>query len=284
MSARCGSIFLAMVVLSFGCAYAQELPSPGDSRHSMLREAMLGLLGDQRARPAAEVRQRCLKLPVDPPSDRLEGPHGATLISQSCRVTEVRAIGTGALSQWTMARYQSTSIFTAEDRSRGDEARDTVTEEEVVVFDAPDIRQLRPVWHARFETGAYAVWRSITPELAVTAASTTLLSVMSCVNGTGGCGQEFLQRTGDGRWRGVNQEWLDQLPAGFAGRILHGVRIDPTTLRGEAGFYGDRDPNCCPSERLEVELALDGDALVLRHQNIVKEPTASYRVDRCGLV
>jgi hypothetical protein len=98
---------------------------------------------------------------------------------------------------------------------------------------------------------------------------------MSCVNGTGGCDQEFLQRTVEGRWSGVNQVWLDQLPAGFAGRILQGVRIDPTTLRGEAGFYGDRDPNCCPSERLEVDLALDGAALVLRHENVVKAPTGS---------
>src|SRR5579864_9449998 len=135
--------------------------------------------------------------------------------------------------------------------------------------------QLRPVWHARFETGAYAAWRSITPELAVTAYGGTLLSVMSCLNGTGGCGQEFLQRTREGRWSGVNQVWLDQLPAGFSGRIRHGVRIDPVTLRGVAGFYGDHDPNCCPSERLEVDLALDGGALVLRHENVVKEPTGS---------
>jgi hypothetical protein len=112
----------------------------------MLRDAMLGLLRDQRARFAAEVRKRCLKLPVDPPNDRLEGPHGDTLASETCRVAEVLALGAGALSQWTMARYQWTSIFTAEDRSRGENARDTVAEEEVVVFDAPDIGELRPVW------------------------------------------------------------------------------------------------------------------------------------------
>ena len=149
MSTRRGSIFLD-IVFSFGCAYAQELPAPGlpapgDSRHSMLRQATLGLLRDQRARFAAEVRKGCLKIPVDPPNDRLEGPHGDTLVSETCRVAEVRALGTGALSQWTMARYQWTSIFTAEDRSRGENARDTVAEEEVVVFDAPDIGQLRPV-------------------------------------------------------------------------------------------------------------------------------------------
>src|SRR5260370_40268380 len=96
---------------------------------------------------------------------------------------------------------------------------------------------------------------------------------MSCVNGTGGCGQEFLQSTVEGRWSGVNQVWLGQLPAGFAGRMLHGVRIDPTTLRGGAGFYGDPGSNCCPSERLEVDPAVDGDAVVLLDGEDVKELT-----------
>ena len=50
------------------------------------------------------------------------------------------------------------------------------------------------------------------------------------------------------------------------GRIRHGVRIDPLTLGGEAGFYGDADANCCPSQSLMVDLALRGDALVLRTQ------------------
>jgi hypothetical protein len=47
------------------------------------------------------------------------------------------------------------------------------------------------------------------------------ISVMSCVNGTGGCGQEFIERHLDGRWYPVRQDWLDQLPQGFLGRIRH---------------------------------------------------------------
>ncbi len=94
---------------------------------------------------------------------------------------------------------------------------------------------------------------------------------MSCVNGTGGCGQEFLHRHPDGRWFPVQQTWVDQLPHGFADRIRHGVRIDPTTLRGEAGFYGERDANCCPSQRLIVHLALHGDSLVLRRPPVLRE-------------
>jgi hypothetical protein len=41
-----------------------------------------------------------------------------------------------------------------------------------------------------------------------------------------------------------------------------GVRIDPPSLHVEAGFNRDGDPNCCPSQRLMVELELRGDSLL----------------------
>jgi hypothetical protein len=251
-------------------AGGQAVPPPEDTRQSMLREAMLGLLPAQAAVPETRAQHDCLDLPVPPPNDRLQGPHGDTLIDARCEVVEYGPVPTAPPARWTAARYRWTSRFTAEDASRGPAARDTVAEEEVVLFDASQPAQTRAVWHARFETGDFAIWRSITPEIAPRGNGTTLLSVMSCVNGTGGCGQEFLQRHRDGRWFPVRQAWFDQLPAGFLGRIRHGVRIDPKTLRGEAGFYGDRDPNCCPSQLLVVELALQGDALVLRRHSVVR--------------
>ena len=55
---------------------AQNLPAPEDTRHSMLREAMLGLLTGQPSIPEIEARQHCLTLPVDAPNDRLQSPHG----------------------------------------------------------------------------------------------------------------------------------------------------------------------------------------------------------------
>jgi hypothetical protein len=105
-----------------------------------------------------------------------------------------------------------------------------------VLFDSPQPGKLRPVWHARFDSGEYGIYRSVTPEVASTTQGSILLSVQSCVNGTGGCSQEFLQRRPDGRWTNVRQAWLGQLPAGFSERILHGVRIEPSTLKGEAVF------------------------------------------------
>jgi hypothetical protein len=99
-----------------------------------------------------------------------------------------------------------------------------------------------------------------------------LLTVIACVNGTGGCSQEFLRQHPDGRWGPVWQIWLDQLPKGFAGRLQHGFRIDPQSLKGDAGFYGPRDPNCCPSQSLHFELALSGDSLALRSHSVGPAP------------
>jgi hypothetical protein len=237
----------------------------------MLREAMLGILTDQASIPEIAVRQHCLALPADAPDDRLQSPHGDFLISTSCEVMPDQPLGRLLPTGWITSRYRWTSVFTAEDKARGPNAQDTVTEEEVVLFEPSARGQVRAVWHARFDTGPYAIWASVTPELAQTGDGKALLSVMSCVNGTGGCGQEFIQRHADGRWYPVHQDWLDQLPGGFQGRIRHGVRIDPRTLQGEAGFYGDRDPNCCPSQRLLVQLKLRDDSLVLVRHTLVTE-------------
>ncbi len=224
----------------------------------------LGLLKGQEAVPLTRAQHECLTLPVDPPSDRLQGPHGDTLVSSRCEVTEFTDLGGAPPAKWMAARYAWTSIFTAEDVARGKDARDTAKEEEVVLFEVVQGRRVRPVWHARIDTGEYGVWRSVTPEIGVLGAGDALLSVMLCLNGTGGCSQEFLHRHADGRWFPVRQTWLDQLPAGYAGRIRHGVRIDARTLHAEAGFYGDADPNCCPSQTLAADLVLRDDALVLR--------------------
>ena len=250
---------------------AQNLPAPEDTRHSMLREAMLGLLTAQNSIPEIAVRQQCLPLPVDTPNDRLQSPHGDSLISTHCEVVPDKPLDSLLPGGWMTSRYRWTSVFTAEDTARGPDGHDTVTEEEIVLFEPSAPGQFRAVWHARFDTGPYAIWTSVSPEIAQPSESGTLLSVMSCVNGTGGCSQEFLQRHLDGRWFPVWQDWLGQLPQGFLGRIWHGVRIDPRTLKGEAGFYGEHDPNCCPSQRLLVQLELRGDSLVLVNYSLVAE-------------
>lgn len=261
-----------MAVVAAG-VNAQGIPVATDTRHSMLREAMLGLLKAQAPVDPAVARTSCLVLPVAPPNDRIDGPHGDSLISAHCEVAEYRVLDSASTpSHWASATYRWETVFTAEDTTRGKAARDTVIEEEVVLFEAAPAPGVRPVWHERIETGTFAVWRSVTPRIVRMPDGSHLLSVMSCVNGTGGCSQEFVHRHRDGSWAGVWQAWFDQLPSGYRGRILHGVKIDPATLRGVSGFYGPRDPNCCPSEDLKVNLALRGDSLVLLRHSIVRNP------------
>jgi hypothetical protein len=242
----------------------------------MQRDAAIGLLHGHASVPETRARERCLSLPVDAPNDRLQGPHGDSLLTTRCDVVRYRALGPGSRSEWSSAEYRWVSLFTAEDTTRGSSAPDTVAEDEVVLFAAAETGRVRPVWHERFETGSHALWWSVTPEVAKFGAD-ILLSIQHCVNGTGGCSQDFLRRSPSGQWTSVRQVWVDQLPRAIAGRINHGVNIDVHDLRGEGGLYGRRDPNCCPSELLRVQLRLRGDSLILHAQSVVPSPTATSR-------
>jgi hypothetical protein len=271
---RCGTIAVFIcnwLFFSVDSVLAQS-SSAEHLRQWSMSEAMNGILPNASVVSALVAAQQCLELPVLPANDRLQGPHGTTLISTRCEVVAYHAVEAPTARGWATARYRWTSVFTAEDSTRGPAARDTATEEEAVLFDSPEPGKLRPVWHARFDTGEYGVYRSVTPEVASTTHGSILLSVASCVNGTGGCSQEFLQCRADGRWTNVRQAWLEQLPAGFSERIWHGVRIEPRTLKGEAGFYSRSDPNCCPSQVLRVDLAVRGASLVLIRHTVVPVP------------
>jgi hypothetical protein len=267
----------------FAAALAAVAASPtrgllrgNEPRHLTQGDAAVGLLHDQTTVPETRARGSCLSLPVDTPNDRLQGAHGDSLVATHCEVVRYRALRTGSKSGWFSAEYRWVSLFTAEDTTRGSSARDTVAEDEVVLFAAAETGRVRPVWHERFETGRHALWRSVTPEIAKFGAA-ILLSIQHCVNGTGGCSQDFLRRSQSGKWSSVRQVWVDQLPGDLTGRVQHGMRIDVRELRGEGGLYGSRDPNCCPSELLRVQLGLRGDSLVLRSETVVPSPTATSR-------
>ena len=229
---------------------------------------MFGVIGSAAPISEAEARERCAELPVNWAEEPIEAPRGDTLVQSSCSVIEYRGLDDLRERKWSRALYRWTLVFNSDDPSRP-EARDVVTEEEVVLFEAVSSGRTQPVWHTRIEAGAYALWRSITPEIAVMDEGTVLLSAMWCFNGTGGCHQEFLLRHSDRTWSPVVQNWLSQLPRGFVKRMRQGVRINASTLQGEAGLYDNGDPNCCPSQRLLVHLTLHGNALDLLEHKIV---------------
>lgn len=58
--------------------FAQNMPPPENSRESMRREAMLGILPASERVSVERAKSECLQLPVKAPDDRLEGPHGSS--------------------------------------------------------------------------------------------------------------------------------------------------------------------------------------------------------------
>jgi hypothetical protein len=214
-------------------------------------------LTGQTAVGASVAEKQCMTLPAASVEERIEVPHSGSLLRARCEVVEFRRLN----ARWSAALYRWTLEF----------AQGAASEEEAVLFEALDAQRLRPEWHARYETGAFADWRSVAPEVSVNA-QRVLLSVTRCVNGTGGCSQEFLVRRPGGQWAEVTQAWLNQLPEGFNRRMYKGFVIDPDTLRGEAGFYSDGDANCCPSEQISFEVRLEGEAMRLVNYRVAKQP------------
>jgi hypothetical protein len=183
----------------------------------------------------------------------------------SCRVED-----SGELERAGDRRFFWTSYaWTAVDPREGADLYNGMREKQVVLFSAPlDGERLTAEWTARY---AVELTASVTVTLGPTGDDGALLGVLSCVNGTGGCGQEFLLRDARG-WRPVREPWLRQLPDTLEGEFWKGTYTSPLTLQGEAGLYAPNDANCCPSRILYYRLRLEGDALVLRDHHAVRLP------------
>jgi hypothetical protein len=185
----------------------------------------------------------------------------------SCRLAETKELRRVGV-RWHFARYRRRWVLPPSDPRR---PRDRpVRDEEVVVLfsQATAGGRLRPEWMASYGPNFIAAVDLLTGPAA---GGGVLLSVLECVNGTGGCQQHFMLRRA-GRWRPVREPWFRQLPASVRERIRKGTYVDPVTLRGSGGLYVGDDGNCCPSRQVDVTLALHGDSLVLRHYRVRPRP------------
>jgi len=245
----------------------RNLPAADNDRDEPMRDNARGVLAHPSAASEAEAGRRCLAIPPRTDDEVAQDDAWAAGPPPPCRAIAFERLP-GAGGRWRVARYRRVRP------AAGDGEPTTV--EEVVLFEGAGRVRVRPVWRARFFVdGDLAQWRSVTPRVAAAGPGAVLVAVRYCVNGTGGCSQEFLLRGRDGDWSAVRQAWLDQLPKGYRGRIRHGFEIDPASLTGMAGFYGDGDANCCPSQELSVTLALRGDALVLLRHRLSRTPDPS---------
>lgn len=206
---------------------------------------------EKPAVPIATARRGCLELGggTYTADVRQIGP---------CVSLGFKAIGVAGGSRWYSSIANRRWLLNDPAKS----SADTAAESEFVLFSVDTAQAatrdtlVAPVWHYRFEP---EMLRSITPQIA-TVNGAILVAIDECVNGTGGCSQNFLLRR-DGTWSGVRLSFLDSLNRQFPQSINHGYHVDVRTLRGSAAVYSPSDANCCPSRVAEMKLRLRGNGL-----------------------
>jgi hypothetical protein len=179
----------------------------------------------------------------------------------TCRVVDVERLASADGARWTHVSYQRQFSY----RPDSSEPPRTVTLLSAALYSATnDTSRWRAVWWQEVDA---EYMRSITAHLARRSDGSALVGVTYCVNGTGGCSQEFMRRRG-GRWRTVSQAYRAGIAIPKDTYIGKGPGIDLETLRGSFGLYSRTDGNCCPSRTLIVVLGLRNDSLVLRSYQI----------------
>ena len=130
-------------------------------------------------------------------------------------------------------------------------------------------------WKAEWQGWAERkIWRDVDVSLGVHA-GITLFSVLSCVNGTGGCQQHFLGRVSR-NWVAVDEAYYTQLARRFgADAFWKGVNVDARTLRGTIPLYSSGDANCCASREIYLTLAVRGTRIVMARAALTRLNTGN---------
>jgi hypothetical protein len=101
-----------------------------------------------------------------------------------------------------------------------------------------------------------------------------IVEIRECLNGTGGCGQEFLV------WRSgkvleipnsIRKQVEQRLPTGY--HTAKSPEIDIDTLTGRGGVWLDSDPNCCPSASVTFTFSVSDRELMIRDFKFEKGQT-----------
>ena len=190
--------------------------------------------------------------------DQLEAAVPEDSSSSTCSVERVDSLGDAAGLRWWAVKYLTRHIFPADSIKRQDAPRNTADTADVVDVVVYSVRRGAPVWRARWQGWAE---RRLTRDVDVTLGvhgTLAVFSILSCVNGTGGCDQHFLGRTAHG-WVPLHEKYHAQLERRF-GRdaFWKGVVVDVHTLRGTIPLYSSGDANCCRSRQLRLTLRIRG--------------------------
>ncbi len=172
-----------------------------------------------------------------------------------CAVVDRQEMGRAQGWEWHVVRYLRHAIVAY------DEFDDSLSIDELVLLarrPGADTASLR--WHIR----SVREFNFLMDPLWVDTDDGVFLELSICLNGTGGCREEYM-RLVNGRWSVLEQDFLDALrarvPEGY--RMHHGRRLDLKTMRGVQWISKPEDPNCCPSGRLDFRVRLEGGRLRL---------------------
>jgi len=216
---------------------------------------------DPASHPVDVLTAQCPARPIGPCS------YNYPVLKETCAVSETKDLGRFGGDDYLVVRYLRDAVFD-EGPPYGSFTCET---DEVVLAAVAGGGQARIVWRDATERTFFFI-KSVT--LARTPGGESILAVLYCVNGTGGCAQGMLIWGGD-KWRKLErddswQEVYRNLPEGY--RQHKSPEIDFSTLTWEQNLAQRDDANCCPSGRIYFQLAIvDGKLAVKSYRIVVPE-------------
>lgn len=248
-------LLLAVILSNAGNVAAQAQPW----------EEVGTFVEDGPLQSADDLTGRCPARPVETCAYRYP------VLSETCEVRATKELGRFGPDQYLAIGYLRAITF-----DEGDGRDPYICEsDEVVLAALPGGGRARIVWHDASERDLVFI-RPVT--LYSTPAGQAILSILYCLNGTGGCAQGLLIWTGE-RWQRLERDgsWdavYRDLPAGY--RPHKSPTIDLGNLTWEQHLAHLDDPNCCPTGRIYFDLAIVDNELAVASYEIAvptEEPT-----------
>ena len=241
---------------------------PSGAQDYALTQPKIGILSSTSRIESEQARTTCPSF-LTGHRDELEAALPEDSTTSTCSVERVDSLGDAAGLRWWAVKYLTRHVFRADSTKRQYAPRDTADTADVVDVVVYSTQRGTSTWHAQWQGWAE---RRLTRDVDVTLGvrgTLAVFSILSCVNGTGGCDQHFLGRTARA-WVPLNEKYHAQLERRFGREVFwKGVVVDVHTLRGEIPLYESGDANCCPSRQLRLTLIVRGTDVVVESANPV---------------
>jgi len=214
-------------------------------------------ISDPAVQDVGTLTQSC----AAPPPETCD--YNYPVLSRTCKVEETQELGRFGEDQYLLIRYLREAKF---DEGPPYGTFTCGTDEIILAVHAGG--RARIVWRDATERTFFFISSA---KLVTTPGGKSVLSILYCLNGTGGCAQGMLIWFG-GEWRKLErddswQEVYRNLPEGY--RQHKSPEIDFSTLTWEQNLAQLDDANCCPSGRIYFQLAILGGKLAVKSYRIV---------------